>query len=165
MNLCNIWLTSVHSIFVTSYPGPLEEVADISTQCLPTLLMDSLITNALCGWFRAWQNHPSLEQSMYNIMGILIIHVTYQTWSIFLPTPLAGAWVNRWTFSPPPLLLSHLQIFVSLRYRTFMLGTENAVGGHGSLTVYAILFSSHFSKFPPFLFFYFLNIYINSNRI
>ena len=52
---------------------------------------------------------------------------------LFLPTPLAGVWVNRWTFSPPPplLLLSHLQSFVSLRYRTFLLGTENAVGGMG----------------------------------
>ena len=51
----------------------------------------------------------------------------------FLPTPPPrGAWVFRWTFSSlPPLLppLPHLQIFVSLRYRTFLLGTENAVGG------------------------------------
>ena len=56
--------------------------------------------------------------------------------------PPRGVWVFRWTFSPPPLLLlSHLQSFVSLRYRTFMLGTENAVGGgRGSLAVYAILF-------------------------
>ena len=29
------------------------------------------------------------------------------------------------------LLLSHLQSFVSLRYRMFLLGTENAVGGGG----------------------------------
>ena len=51
--------------------------------------------------------------------------------------PLAGAWVNRWQVSPPPLPplpplplpLPHLQSFVSLRYRTFLLGTENAVGG------------------------------------
>ena len=61
--------------------------------------------------------------------------------------PLAGAWVNRWQVSPPlpplPLPFPHLQSFVSLRYRTFLLGTENAVGGgHGSLAVYAILFSS-----------------------
>ena len=41
----------------------------------------------------------------------------------FLPTPLAVAWVNRWTFSssppspPPPPPPSHHQIFVSLRYR------------------------------------------------
>ena len=57
--------------------------------------------------------------------------------------PLAGAWVNRWQVSLPPLPLPlpHLQSFVSLRYRTFLLGTENAVGGHGSLAVYAILFS------------------------
>ena len=58
----------------------------------------------------------------------------------FLPTPLAVAWVNRLTFSSPPSLSSHLQIFVSLRYITFLLGTENAVGGRGSLAVYAILF-------------------------
>ena len=32
-----------------------------------------------------------------------------------LPTPLAGAWVNRWTFSPP--LSSDFQLFVSVRYR------------------------------------------------
>ena len=49
--------------------------------------------------------------------------------------PLAGAWVNRWQVSPPPLPplppFPHLQSFVSLRYRTFLLGTENAVGGMG----------------------------------
>ena len=33
----------------------------------------------------------------------------------FLPTPLAGAWVNRWTFSFP--FPSHLQLFVSVSYR------------------------------------------------
>ena len=45
--------------------------------------------------------------------------------------PLAVAWVNRLTFSSPPSpsLSSHLQFFVSLRYITFMLGTENAMGG------------------------------------
>ena len=51
--------------------------------------------------------------------------------AVFLPMrPLRGAWVNRWTFSPPPplSLLSNLQlfvptrpkkaqVFVSLRYR------------------------------------------------
>ena len=58
---------------------------------------------------------------------------------IFLPTPPPrGAWVFRWTFFPLPPLpplplplppLPHLQSFVSLRYRTFLLGTENAGGG------------------------------------
>ena len=52
-----------------------------------------------------------------------------QAW--FLPMPLAGAWVNRWTFSSLPPPLPHLQSFVSLRYRTFLLGTENAMGGMG----------------------------------
>ena len=53
----------------------------------------------------------------------------------FLPMPLAGAWVNRWTFSPPPplspslSLLSAFQLFVSVRYR-------KRCGGHGSLAVY-----------------------------
>ena len=37
-------------------------------------------------------------------------------------------WVFRWTFSSLPPL-SHLQSFVSLRYRTFMLGTEMPWGG------------------------------------
>ena len=59
--------------------------------------------------------------------------------TLFLPTPLAGAWVNRWTFFPLP---SHLQRFVSVRDRTFLLGTENAMGGCGSLAVYAILLFS-----------------------
>ena len=56
-----------------------------------------------------------------------------QIWVLFLPMPLVGAWVNRWQVSPllPPLPLPHLQIFVSLRYRTFLLGTENVVGGMG----------------------------------
>ena len=72
----------------------------------------------------------------------------------FLPTPPPrGAWVFRWTFSSlPPLLppLPHLQSFVSLRYRMFLLGTENAVGGgRGSLAVYAILF---FFSFTPLTF-------------
>ena len=50
---------------------------------------------------------------------------------LFLPTPPPrGAWVFRWQVSPP-LPLPHLQFFVSLRYRTFLLGTENAVGGGG----------------------------------
>ena len=52
---------------------------------------------------------------------------------MFLPTPLAVVWVNRLTFSSPPFPSSHLQLFVSLRYR-------KCCGGHGSLAVYAILF-------------------------
>ena len=36
------------------------------------------------------------------------------------------------SFTPPEL--------VSLRYITFLLGTENAMGGRGSLAVYDILF-------------------------
>ena len=55
---------------------------------------------------------------------------------IFLPMPPPrGAWVFRWQVSPPPPPLPHLQIFVSLRYRKFLLGTENAVGGRGSGSV------------------------------
>ena len=62
---------------------------------------------------------------------------------LFLPTPASvAAWVFRWQVSPLPPL-PHLQSFVSLRYRTFLLGTENAVGGgRGSLAVYAILFKT-----------------------
>ena len=57
--------------------------------------------------------------------------VQFDEISLFLPTPPPrGAWVFRWTFlSLPPLPLPHLQSFVSLRYRTFLLGTENAMGG------------------------------------
>ena len=47
--------------------------------------------------------------------------------NIFTHTLPRGAWVFRWTFLW--FLLSHLQSFVSLRYRKFLLGTENAVGG------------------------------------
>ena len=76
----------------------------------------------------------------------------------FLPTPLAGAWVNRWTFLFP--FPSHLKLFVSVRYKKmpwgawvfgcvchlvvvllllflhtsnflFLLGTENSVGCMG----------------------------------
>ena len=69
----------------------------------------------------------------------MILHIVIT----FLPTPASvAAWVNIWTFSlplPPLPPLSHLQICVSIRYITFMLGTENAMGGHGSLAVYAIL--------------------------
>ena len=36
---------------------------------------------------------------------------------LFLPTQLAGAWVNRLTFSPPLSLSSDFQLFVSVRYR------------------------------------------------
>ena len=53
----------------------------------------------------------------------------------FLPMPLPVAWVNRWTFSPPPPPSppsSHLQLFVSLRYR-------KRRGVCRSFTVYAIL--------------------------
>ena len=73
---------------------------------------------------------------------LLILHDSKKL-LVFLPTPPPrGAWVFRWTFFLPLLPpLSHLQSFVSLRYRTFLLGTENAVGGgRGSLAVYAILF-------------------------
>ena len=60
---------------------------------------------------------------------------------MFLPTPASVApWVFRWQVSPLPPL-PHLQSFVSLRYRTFLLGTENAMGGCESLAVYAILFT------------------------
>ena len=59
---------------------------------------------------------------------------------LFLPTPTSVvAWVFIWQVSPLPPL-PHLQFFVSLRYRMFLLGTENAMGGRGSLAVYAILF-------------------------
>ena len=42
--------------------------------------------------------------------------------NMFLPMPLAVAWVNRWTFSshppsPPSFPSSHHQLFVSLMYR------------------------------------------------
>ena len=63
-----------------------------------------------------WQTSP-----------LLALRVKYG----FLPMPIAGAWVNRWTFSPPPplspslSLLSAFQLFVSVRYRKHH-------GGHGS---------------------------------
>ena len=60
----------------------------------------------------------------------------------FLPMhPLRGVWVFRWTFSssPPPSpshpSSSHLQLFVSVRYR------KCYGGAFGSLAVYAILFN------------------------
>ena len=73
--------------------------------------------------------------------------------NIFLPMPLAGAWVNRWTFSPP--FPSHLQIFVPTQLKNaqvlFLPGREKLKfffcwyrkrhGGCGSLAVYAILFN------------------------
>ena len=31
---------------------------------------------------------------------------------LFLPTPLVGTWVNKWTFPPPPPTLSNLWLFV-----------------------------------------------------
>ena len=69
----------------------------------------------------------------------------------FLPMPLAVVWVNKWTFSPPPFspLPSHLQLFVSLRYR-------KRRGGCGSFAVYAILFCLilSFLSFCLFLFLY-----------
>ena len=58
---------------------------------------------------------------------------TPQICYIFLPMPLAVAWVFRWTFFPSPS--SPPSNFV------FLLVTENAVGGRGSLAVYAILFN------------------------
>ena len=68
-----------------------------------------------------------------------------------LPMPLAVVWVNKWTFSPPPLshLPSHLQLFVSLRYR-------KRHGGCGSFAVYAILFCLilSFLSFCLFVFLY-----------
>ena len=71
---------------------------------------------------------------------------------VFTHAP-CGVWVFRWTFSPP--LSSHLQLFIPTRPKKaqvlflsgreklkflFLLGTENAVGGCGSLAVYAIVF-------------------------
>ena len=69
-------------------------------------------------------------------MCSFIFWIQLHTQIVFLPTcPPRGAWVFRWTFSPPPplLLLSHLQSLVSLRYITFLLGTENAMGGGGGV--------------------------------
>ena len=53
---------------------------------------------------------------------LLILHYSKIIGSLlFLPMPLAVAWVNRWTF----LLLLHTSNFFPL------LGTENSVGGMG----------------------------------
>ena len=63
---------------------------------------------------------------------------------MFLPMPLAGAWVNRWTFSHF-LFSSHLQIFVPTRPRKAQVFVSlryiKCHGGHGSLAVCAILFT------------------------
>ena len=77
---------------------------------------------------------PVEIQALNRAIPFSVFHILF--FITFLPMPLAGAWVNRWTFSslPPPLLLPplpHLQSFVYLRYRTFLLGTENAMGGMG----------------------------------
>ena len=48
----------------------------------------------------------------------------------FLPMPLAESWSSDGLF----LLLLHTSNFL------FLLGTENALGGHGSFAVYAVLF-------------------------
>ena len=61
---------------------------------------------------------------------------------MFLPMPLAVAWVFRLTFSPPPPSSpspppppsSHFQLFVSVSY-------IKCRGGHRSMAVYAILLS------------------------
>ena len=70
----------------------------------------------------------------------------------FLPThPPRGAWVFRCQVSPPlpPLPLPHLQSFVSLRYRMFLLGTENAVGGAWVFGSVCHLVSSFSVSTPP----------------
>ena len=76
-------------------------------------------------------------------------------WICFLPTPLAVAWVFRLTFSPPSSSpspssyspSSHLQLFVSLRYRKHC----------GSLAVYAILL---LLPSPPFIHIFLLSWYV-----
>ncbi len=100
----------------------MEFIREIITHVILSILVQRWIHSSLLPC--------SLEDNIYPSLMSKLFHA-FSAPSCFLPTPLAGAWVNRWTFSPPLLLLSHLQSYVSLRYRTFLLGTENAVGGLG----------------------------------
>ena len=64
---------------------------------------------------------PSLCLTKYQSTRTVVemFSKTFCSLQLFLPTPLAVAWVNRWTFSPPPPTSppsSHHQLFVSLRY-------------------------------------------------
>ena len=83
--------------------------------------------------------------------------ICYICLSHFLPMPLAGAWVNRWTCSPPPPF-SNLQLMQRQHICVptwpkkaqvlFLTGQEKHKflwGGRGSLAVYAILFFLHLS--------------------
>ena len=59
----------------------------------------------------------------YNPLNSVVGEIRAKSTINVLPTPLAVAWVNRWTFSSPPPISppspppSHLQLLVSLRYR------------------------------------------------
>ena len=85
-------------------------------------------------WFQVFYYFYSSNFFLHNwnLLGrIYLLTKVIGILGVFLPTPLAVAWVNRWTFyspPPPPPPSSHHQLFVSLRY-------SKLHGGPGSFAV------------------------------
>ena len=135
VELVELWSCGVrHWPHLEGLKGPPQEL-EVGAHRAPYLLVINMFVKTQLGHTQYYQETKLVYQKTTPAN-------TKVSFGTFLLTPASvAAWVNRWTFSPL-LLLSHLQSFVSLRYRTFLLGTENAVGGggHGSLAVYAILF-------------------------